>query len=123
MDLSVLSERIGGDDLRWLGSKHASNDASTVTLDVAKFTAFAGDTIPSGVPLKEGADGKYEPVSDAGDELAGFLLTSQPNRGTYQVAPMLWQGRIRARFLPDGAFDVSGLEDKGQFVILGKEVK
>lgn len=108
MDLKLNTDSWGQSNLKWLGSAHASDAAQTVTLKVDKFTAF-GDTIPSGVPLKQAADGTYEPVADAGDSLAGFLLTDQPNRGTHQVAPMVWHGRILPKNLPEKSFDVTTL--------------
>lgn len=108
MDLSIKRESWGAGDQTWIGSRHGTNNAQTVTLDVASFSDF-GDTIPSGVPLKRLESGHHAPVSDAGDTLAGFLFTDQPNTGTVQVAPMLWHGLIRVANLPEGAFDVSTL--------------
>ncbi|MGZ7496144.1 hypothetical protein ACXM2N_03485 [Corynebacterium sp. ZY180755] len=110
MGLIINNEKTGGLSLKWLGSAHASNEAQTVTLKVSAFTAF-GENIPSGVPLKKDTDGLYVPVADAGDTLAGFLLTDQPARGEHQVAPMIWHGRIRVAYLPEGAFDVTTLTE------------
>lgn len=108
MDLGIREERYGSDDLRWLGSRTGTQDAMTVTLEVDKFSGD-GDYIEAGMALKQNTSGKYEPVTSADDELAGFLLTSQPKRGTTQIAPMMWRGRIRVDRLPDGVFDVTTL--------------
>ena len=121
MSLIITNEKAGGANLKWLGSAHATNEAQTVTLDVQKFKAF-GDSIPAGVPLKQNENGTYEPVAAAEDTLAGFLLTDQPARGTHQVAPMIWHGRIRPAYLPEKAFDVSTLAAvPGTFVFASKE--
>lgn len=108
MDLSIKRESWGAGDQTWIGSRHGTNNAQTVTLDVASFSAF-GDTIPSGVPLKRLGSGKYAPVTEVGDTLAGFLFTDQPKTGTVQVAAMLWHGLIRVANLPKNTFDVSTL--------------
>ena len=93
----------------WLGSATGTTDASTVTLDGTSLSAFT-DVIPSGIPLKEGAGGKYEPVSTPEDTLAGFLLTPQEVNGDEDiVAPLMWHGAIRVDRLPAGAFDVTTL--------------
>ncbi|ERS57578.1 hypothetical protein ABRP69_10105 [Corynebacterium sp. KPL3806] len=108
MSLILADEKLGNFNQKWLGSAHATSEAQTVTLKVEAFSAF-GDTIPSGVPLKKNEKGTYEPVTDAGDTLAGFLFTDQPARGEFQVAPMLWHGRIRPKHLPEKAFDITTL--------------
>lgn len=121
MSLIIANEKAGGANLKWLGSAHATNEAQTVTLKVDAFKAF-GDHIPAGVPLKQNAKGSYEPVTAAEDTLAGFLLTDQPARGTHQVAPMIWHGRIRPAYLPEKAFDITTLATKpGAFVFAAKE--
>lgn len=111
MQLNAVRETWGAENQKWLGSAHATNAAQTVTLDGTKFAAFAAKkTIPSGIPLKRGAGGKFEPVSAAGDTLAGFLFTTQAFNGTSDViAPMLDHGRIRLAYLPTEAFDVTTL--------------
>lgn len=120
MSIVLNSERVGGDDLRWLGSRHGADVCETVTLNIAKFKGF-GDTIPSGTPLKRSVDGRYEPVTAAADKLAGFLLLDRPARGASQVAPMLWHGRIRVQNLPKKAFSVATLESvPDQFTLVTK---
>lgn len=93
----------------WLGSATGTTDASTITLDGSKLSDFT-DVIPSGIPLKEGASGKFEPVAAVGDTLAGFLLTPQQVHGTEDIAaPLMWHGAIRVDRLPADAFDVNTL--------------
>ena len=109
MQLRADKKAWGSDDQTWLGSVTGTDDARTVTIDGTKIAAFSG-FIPSGIPLKEGEGGKYEPVDAASDELAGFLLTPQVLDGEGDViAPMMWHGAVRADRLPEGAFDVSTL--------------
>lgn len=99
------------DSQSWLGSATGTTDASTVTLDGSTLSAFT-DVIPSGIPLKEGAEGKFEPVTAAEDVLAGFLLTPQEVVGDEDiVAPLMWHGAIRVDRLPEAAFDVSTLAE------------
>ena len=109
MQLRAEKKAWGSDDQTWNGSATGTDDARTAVIDGAKIAAFSG-FIPSGIPLKEGEGGKFEPVTAADDELAGFLLTPQPLEGEGDViAPMMWHGAIWADKLPEGAFDVSTL--------------
>ena len=108
MDLQLNQDSYGSGDQRWIGSKHGTNNAQTVTLDGAKF-ATLDETIPSGTPIKRLDTGLYGPVEAAEDTLAGFLFTDQKANGRNQVAPMVWHGLIRTRFLPEDAFDVTTL--------------
>lgn len=110
------------DPQAWLGSATGTTDASTITLDGTTLSAFT-DVIPSGVPLKEGDGGKYEPVTDMGDALAGFLLTPQEVIGTEDIAaPLMWHGAIRVDRLPDTAFDVTTLTEANPRFDLRKDV-
>lgn len=108
MNLTPTVEEFGSTAPAWLGSAHATGNAQSCTLNIAAFAAFDG-IIPSGVPLKEDADGRFSPVTAAGDTLVGFLFTEQANKGDYQVAPYVWHGLIKTDRLPEGAFDVTTL--------------
>lgn len=126
MQLNAVRETWGAENQKWLGSAHATNAAQTVTLDGTKFEGVTtAGTIPSGIPLKKGTGGKYEPVTDAGDTLAGFLFTSQSIKDKGDViAPMLDHGRIRVEFLPAEAFDITTLTNANPlFVLVAKETK
>lgn len=123
MQLAVSKQDFGGDNRSWLGSAHGVEGARTVTLDGTKFAAFKKNgTIPSGIPLKE-ADGKFEPVTDNGDKLAGFLLTAQEFKDGAGdvVAPMLERGRVRVSRLPSGAHDVTALTTPNPLFVLVKK--
>lgn len=123
MQLGSVREVWGSENQKWLGSAHGTNACQTVTIDAKTLTSFANNgVIPSGIPLKKGESGKFEPVTGTGDKLAGFLFTAQSFKGnTDVVAPMLDHGRIRAEFLPEAAFDISTLLDKNpMFVVIGK---
>lgn len=122
MNLQPRVETWGAGDQSWLASRHGTDVCRTVTLDGAKFTSFK-DTIPSGVPLKETGDGRFEPLTDpASDTLAGFLFTAQPAATGNIVAPMLWHGRILLGKLPAGVADLSTLATANpQFTLEKKE--
>lgn len=122
MNIVPKIEKFGSGNQSWLGSAHGTESAQTCTLDISKFTGFK-DYIPSGVPLKRADEGgKFEPVTQESDVLAGFLLTDQPMDGD-QVAPYVWHGLIRAGNLPEKAFDVTTLTNPNPaFTILEKEV-
>lgn len=109
--MRIVRTKVARDNQKWLGSATGTDYARTVTIDGTKLSAFTDGVIPSGTPLKQTAEGgKFEPVTAAEDELAGFLLTPQIIEGTEDlVAPLMWHGAIRADFLPESAFDVSTL--------------
>lgn len=111
MQFSRDVETYTTDDQRWLGSRHGTEFARTVTIDGASLADFIDDGfVPSGIPLKVGAGGKYEPVGAVDDVLAGFLLTPQAlNGGGDVIAPMLDRGRVRATRMPEKAFDITTL--------------
>lgn len=118
MQLGVRSSGGGFTSPGWLGSAHGTESAATVTIDGGSLSAF-DNVIPSGIPLKVGAGGKYVPVSAAGDALAGFLLTRQDFDGSGDVvAPMIERGKVRVDRLPDEAFDVTTLESTNPLFII-----
>lgn len=108
MNLSPIVEEFGSTSPSWLKSAHATGNAQSATLNIANFTEF-DSIIPSGVPLKRDADGKLSPIASEDDELVGFLLEEQSNKGEYQIAPYIWHGAIYPGRLPEGAFDISTL--------------
>lgn len=125
MQLKTVREAWGAENQKWLGSAHATTNAQTVTLDAEKLSTVVDDgVIPSGIPLKKGDSGKFEPVTATTDTLAGFLFTSQsftPGGGDV-VAPMLDHGRIRTAHLPAKAFDVTTLDEANPlFILVEKE--
>lgn len=104
---------------KWLGSAHATDNARTVTIDGAKLAAFTErGFVPAGTPLAEAEGGKFAPAT-ASDELAGFLLVDQPVGSTADViAPLLDHGRIRVKFLPEGAPDVTAMPANPRFIFV-----
>lgn len=121
MQLNPIREPLGVDNRKWLGSRHGVANAQTVTIDGKKISAVVKDNVlPSGIPLKRGAGGKYEPVTAVGDALAGFLLTSQSakQKDVDIVAPMLDRGRIRVKYLPEDIFDITTLTTPNPLFIL-----
>lgn len=109
MQFSNSTEEYTTDNQTWLGSRHGTDVARTVTISGSTLSAFDG-FVPSGIPLKVGVGGKYEPVTAAEDVLAGFLMTPQKFDGVSDIiAPLLDRGRVRAVRLPAGAFDVTTL--------------
>lgn len=106
-------------DQKWLGSAHATDNARTITIDGTKLDAFTErGYVPAGTPLTEGEGGKFAPAT-ASDELAGFLLVDQPVGSTADViAPLLDHGRIRVKFLPEGAPDVTAMPANPHFIFV-----
>ena len=106
-------------DQKWLGSAHATDNARTITIDGTKLDAFTErGYVPAGTPLTEATGGKFAPAT-ASDELAGFLLVDQPVGSTSDViAPLLDHGRIRVKFLPEGAPDVTAMPANPHFIFV-----
>ncbi|QMV85189.1 hypothetical protein HW450_12875 [Corynebacterium hindlerae] len=77
MQFGMKTEKFGSGSQLWLGSAHGTDVARTVTIDGKKVSGFKDGFIPAGTPLKQSEDGKYEPVAETSDVLAGFLLADQ----------------------------------------------
>lgn len=124
MQFSNSVESYTTDNQTWLGSRHGTDVARTVTIDgTAAAAADFDEHIPSGIPLKlDDLTGKYAPVDDAGDVLAGFLLTAQAFDGASDVvAPLLDRGRVRATRLPAAAFDVTTLTTPNPLFVIQED--
>jgi hypothetical protein len=105
------------EDQTWLGSKHATGDARTVTLDGAAFSKFKdGAFIPSGIALVA-SGAKFVPATSA-TKVDGFLLTSQVFDGDDLIAPLLDHGRIIPERAPEQDVDVATISNP-HFVIVG----
>lgn len=121
MQFSKSVEEYTTDNQTWLGSRHGTHTARTVTIKGSALGAFKG-FVPSGIPLKRDGDGKYSPVSAASDVLAGFLLTAQKFDGVGDVvAPLIERGRVRVGRLPSQAFDVSTLTAVNPLFVLQED--
>ena len=122
MQFSNSVESYTTDNQTWLGSRHGTDVARTVTIDGTAAADFDGH-IPSGIPLKlDSLTGKYAPVDDVADVLAGFLLTAQAFDGASDVvAPLLDRGRVRATRLPAAAFDVTTLTTPNPLFVIQED--
>lgn len=107
---------------KWLNSAHATDNARTITIDGAKLADFKKKGfVPAGTPIAQGEKGKYAPAT-ASDELAGFLLVDQQFDGTNDViAPLLDHGRIRIKYLPEGAPDVTAMPANPSFIFVKED--
>lgn len=107
---------------KWLHSAHATDNARTITIDGAKLNGFKNKGfVPAGTPLTEGEKGKFLPAK-ASDQLAGFLLVDQPFDGDNDViAPLLDHGRIRTKYLPEGAPDVTAMPANPSFIFVKED--
>lgn len=117
MSFAFKKVDIPADDLTWLGSKHAVNDARTVTVDGSKLTKYADGYIPSGIALTEGEDGRFIPATDA-SKVDGFLLTHQRHDAGNIVAPLLDHGRVIAANLPEQDVDGTTIQSP-HFIVVG----
>jgi len=110
MNLGLATEVFNpAEDHRWLGSKHGTDTAKTITLDASAFSAlgFADGVVPSGVVLaKITTSGLYGPYDKAGTgglgTAVGFLFTTQ-NTEDFTVdtpAALLWHGSVIVANLP-----------------------
>ncbi|AMU55751.1 potassium transporter [Mycobacteroides abscessus] len=124
MDLTVTTERFSSGNLSWLGSKHGTDAARTVTISRAALTAathYPDGYLKSGTPLAIVA-GKAVPFnasgSDGSEVLAGFLFTDQRVKagGGDIVAPLLDHGRIVLSKLPSPV--TADAATTGQFIFV-----
>lgn len=116
--LSPSTESFGAGDQSWLGSRHGTEVAKSVTFAPAAWSAKTADgRVKSGEPfaIKSGLAVPYDSTKSDGTEvLAGFLLTDQSvvsARGNV-TAPAVWHGRIILSKLPStvtAAASTSGL--------------
>jgi hypothetical protein len=113
MDLSVRTDSVGTDDQSWLGSRHGTNNARTVTLAKAAFnsaTHYPQGFLRSGTPLAKytsggntGLYGPYTPgATDGSQTFVGHLLAPQSvTSGTGNIVGALMDhGRIVEARLP-----------------------
>lgn len=120
--LAPRIESFGAGDQSWLGSKHGTGDARTVTIDVTEAASKISEgRIKSGEPLAivGGLAVPYDSAGDDGSEiLAGFLLTdtSVAAGAGNAVAPLLDHGRVILSKLPSTV--AADATTSGQFVFV-----
>jgi hypothetical protein len=118
MELGLVTETWGADDQTWLGSRHGTGNARSITLSFTGNVPFVksnyeeADTykgfIPSGTAIAIRTDGRAVPYVHAGATegngvLAGFLLTPvKVPVGNDAVGALLDHGRVRFSRLPSG---------------------
>jgi len=99
-------------DQRWIGSRHALEDAVTGTLKVSDFTAgthYPDGYIPSGLPVDATDPANLKPYAGTGvlrfikDNHQVVVNDAGDVPADIQVA-LLWHGLIKTDFLPGGNF-------------------
>jgi hypothetical protein len=124
MQLSPRVETFGAGDQSWLGSKHGTDAARTVTIDVTAMSGkIANGVIKSGEALgKITATGLYSAYASGGsggvEVLAGFLLCDTPvvTGAGNVVAAMVDHGRVKLSKLPSTV--TAAASTSGQFVFV-----
>jgi hypothetical protein len=129
MDLSIVSEAIGQDDQRWLGSAHGTSAADSITLDASLFTAgthYPNGYLPSGTVLAQNTStlryGPYVTSGSNGSGTAAGLLMTPVKIASGTATPsgaMLYHGEVVTAYLPftsgGGSIDATG---KGQLPLI-----
>lgn len=103
----------GSGDLRWLGSRHALNNAQTAMVDVSAFTKathYPDGYLPSGTAVAkitvDGADRLVpytvaEGTTTGAGVLAGHILFDQAVKDDTDFAvPLFDHGRVNEEFVP-----------------------
>lgn len=115
MSLTIQTEKFGGGDDRWMGSRHGVVNAKTGTL---KASAFTDKIVKSGFPVKLGTDGLYEPAATDGSAApAGFVVGDHDVTAGDTPVPVMWHGRILVGFLP---VEFTAPAEAGQFTYVQK---
>lgn len=114
--LAPRTESFGAGDQSWLGSRHGTDVAKSVTLDPSSWSGRISDgRIKSGEPFKM-SNGLAVPYGGSGT-LAGFILTDQAvsSGGGNATVPAVWHGRIILSNLPESSGLSAGVT--GQFLL------
>lgn len=97
-------ESFAGGDQSWLLNTHGLENAITVTLNPANFTAgthYKDGVFPSGLALNIADLGDVKPFTGVAGEQLGFLVTDQATDGVSKLAvPALVHGAVKADRLP-----------------------
>lgn len=119
--LAPRTESFGAGDQSWLGSRHGTDEAKTVSGTPAAWSAKISDgRIKSGEPyavVSELAVPYNSGASNGAEVLAGFMLTStvvDATRGNFTF-PGVWHGRIILSKLPSTV--AADAETSGQFLL------
>jgi hypothetical protein len=106
------------EDQTWLGSKHATGDARTVTLDGAEVLQVQGRRVHSVRHRARRGRRRSSSRRPSPAKVDGFLLTSQIFDGGDSIAPLLWHGRIIPERAPEQDVDVTKISNPS-FTIVG----
>ena len=119
--LAPRTESFGAGDQSWLGSRHGTDVAKSVTLNPSAWTSKTTDgRIKSGEPFAV-VSNLAVPYNSAGtggtNVLAGFMFTDQTVRsdGGNVTFPAIWTGRILRSKLPSTV--PADAETTGLFVL------
>lgn len=92
MDMSVRSESIGQGDQSWLGSRHSTDNAKSVTVARAALTAlthYPDGYLKSGTPMAKATSGTYSgfwvPLAARANEVQTVTITGAPTGGTFTL--------------------------------------
>jgi len=92
MDLSFRSETIGQGDQSWLGSRHSTDNAKSITVARAALTAlthYPDGYLKSGMPLARATSGTYSgfwvPLAARPNEVQTVTITGTPTGGTFTL--------------------------------------
>lgn len=104
-------------DQRWIGSRHALEDAITGTLKVSDFTAgthYPNGYFPSGLPVNAADPANLKPYTGGAGEVLRFLkdthqvvVNDAGDKVTDIQVAMLWHGLIKTAFVPGGVTPAS----------------
>lgn len=105
MGLSPQTTRTGGEDFRWLGSRHGFVNAKSYLLDGTKFPAaqYPGGVVPSGQTLALVANKAvpFDPASTTGAQnFLGVLTVARDVSEGDELGPVMWHGLIHSTYLP-----------------------
>lgn len=108
INAQIRKTSFGAEDQSWLASRTGTEDPDSCTLDAAACIAiaeFASGTVPSGIPLKRAASGRYAPAITAETADLWLLHTVDLTAGGTQAAANtptagMWHGEIIAAKVP-----------------------
>jgi hypothetical protein len=89
MDIAVQTTSFGFEDRTWLASRHGTDAARTVTLDMSAFvqgTHYPNGYLPSGIVLgRITATGCYGPYSGTSSAVQSVTISGAPTGGTFTL--------------------------------------
>ena len=117
------SDRFTRGGHQWLDSRDGTDVPRTGTIKISTLPASAAKVVPSGFPVKAGADADEGYLVPAGptDTPVGFVLGAFPVEGSLDGEGLpvgyIWRGAINTQNLPVETFTVPA--DTGLFFYVG----